>query len=114
MSVSARLPILVLLGGSLGICAGLWDLSSAALSGTLLLLALSGFALSAAAPKLALPIVAAIALGVLAANLMAPQPPGVRLGPLPRGLISAAVATVPAGLGALGAAVAARLFGSRT
>lgn len=113
MPFSARLPMFVLLGGSLGATAGLWDLSSAALSGTLLLLALSGFALSAAAPKLALPIVAAIALGVLAANLVSPQPPGVRLGPLPRGLISAAVAMVPAGLGAMLGALATRYTGWR-
>lgn len=109
LSISLKLLLLMALGGSLGACAGLWDLSSAALPGTLLVLALSGFALSAASPKLAVPAVLAIAAGVLTANLIAPQPSGIRMEALPRGLISAAVSLIPAGLGAAVGAVAARI-----
>lgn len=109
LPLSVKVPVVILLGGSLGACAGLWDLSSAALWGTLLFLGLSAFALSVAAPGLSLPAVIAIAAGVLVANLVAPQPPGIGLDPLPRGLISAAVAVLPAGIGALAAALVLRV-----
>lgn len=111
--LTAKSLLLTLLSLLSGACAGLWDLTAAELEGTLLMLAIAGFILTAAAPRRALPAVLGLAIGVLAANLLGPDLPGSHMTGLDRGLISAAVAALPAAggaaLGILVARAAARL-----
>lgn len=110
---STKMTVLLLLGLGSGACAGLWDLTSAELRGTLAILVASSFVLAAAAPRRAPALVLAVAAGVLVAHLASPPPPGAQLSSLSRGLISAAVAAVPALLGAGSGAVAALLLARR-
>lgn len=103
LSRSLFLAATALLAGAV---AGLWDLSAAELEGTLLILGLSGFGLGLVAPRGAPLLALAVAGGVLGAHLASPAPPGAQLTPWESGLISAAVAALPAGVGAgLGALV---------
>ncbi|MFC7332831.1 hypothetical protein [Rhodocista pekingensis] len=112
--VSTRTAPLLLLALACGACAGLWDLTAAALHETLAILAVSAALLAAAAPPRRAPLLAlAVAAGVLLAHLVSPPPPGAQLAPLERGLISAAVAAVPALAGAAAGAGAARLLARR-
>lgn len=98
---------LSLTAASLGTAAGLWDLTSLEMSwgglvGTLLILAIAGFALAALAPRGWGGWVLLIALGVLLSHLMATTPhSGLPKVNLSTGLVAAAVALVPASLGAV-------------
>lgn len=102
---------LSLTAASLGTAAGLWDLTSlemswGGLTGTLLILAIAGFALAALAPRGWGGWVLLIALGVLLSHLLTTSPHTGPHAGLPEvnlltGLVAAAVALVPASLGAI-------------
>lgn len=96
------------LAALLGACAGLWDLTADTLSGTLVILAVSAFLLALFMPRLAVLGVLGLAGGVLLAHLLAYPPPGSSMPWMERGLIAAAVATLPAALGAMMGILAAR------
>ncbi|MFV3074342.1 hypothetical protein [Niveispirillum fermenti] len=96
------------LAALLGACAGLWDLTADTLTGTLAILAASAFLLALFVPRLAAIGVIGLAAGVLLAHLMAIPPPGSSMPGLERGLIAAAVATLPSALGALAGILVAR------
>lgn len=101
------------LASLLGACAGLWDLTADTLSGTVAILVVSAFLLALLAPRLTAMAVVGLALGVLLANLAALPPPGTQMPSFDRGLIAAAVSTLPAAIGALvgllAGSIAARL-----
>lgn len=98
---------------SLGAAAGLWDLTSVELSWwglalTLLILAAAGFCLAALAPRGWGGWVLLIAAGVLLSHILASLKPDGALPPVnvSTGLVAAAVALVPASIGAsLGLAI---------
>lgn len=114
---------LSLTAASLGTAAGLWDLTSlemswGGLTGTLLILAIAGFALAALAPRGWGGWVLLIALGVLLSHLLTTSPPSGPHAGLPEvslstGLVAAAVALVPASLGAIIALVILWMAGLR-
>lgn len=108
MTVTMKILVLSGLAALLGACAGLWDLTADGLTGTLLILAASAFLLALFLPRLAAVGVLGLAVGVLLAHLMAYPPPGSSLPVMERGLIAAAVAIIPAALGALAGILAAR------
>ncbi|MBB6249810.1 hypothetical protein [Nitrospirillum iridis] len=87
-----------------GAAAGLWDLTSASLDGTLVMLGIAGFLLSAAAPRQWGVWVLVIGLGVLLAHLITPARHGMLFDlTLVSGLVAGAVALLPAAVGAVGA-----------
>lgn len=112
MMATTKILYLSGLSALLGTCAGLWDLTADTLGGTLVILAASAFLLALLVPRLAAIGVAGLALGVLLAHLLAYPPPGSELPGLERGLIAAAVAMVPAALGAIIGILAARTAAS--
>lgn len=108
MRLTTKILVLSALAAVMGACAGLWDLTADTLSGTLAILAASAFALSLFLPRLAALGVLGLAGGVLLAHLLAYPPPGTVTPGLERGMIAAAVALLPAAVGAVAGILAAR------
>ncbi len=108
MMATTKLLMVSGLAALMGACAGLWDLTADTLSGTLAILAASAFLLALFIPRLAVLGILGLAGGVLVAHLLAHPPPGSSMPGIERGLIAAAVATLPAAIGALIGILAAR------
>ncbi|WP_148293816.1 hypothetical protein [Azospirillum sp. B4] len=95
---------LPLTAAGFGTVAGLWDLTSASLDGTLVMLAIAGFLLSVAAPRQWGVWVLVIGMGVLLAHLVTPARHGMLFDlTLVSGLVAGAVALLPAAVGAVAA-----------
>ncbi|MEE3626836.1 hypothetical protein UCD39_23135 [Nitrospirillum sp. BR 11752] len=93
---------LPLTAAGFGAVAGLWDLTSASLDGTLVMLALAGFLLAVAAPRQWGVWVLVIGVGVLLAHLVTPARPGMLFDlTVVSGLVAGAVALLPAAVGAV-------------
>ncbi|MDE1147320.1 MAG: hypothetical protein PW843_11980 [Azospirillaceae bacterium] len=89
-----------------GAAAGLWDLTSASLDGTLVMLAIAGFLLSVAAPRQWGVWVLVIGVGVLLSHMVTPARHGMLFDlTLVSGLVAGAVALLPATVGAVAALV---------
>ncbi|TWB48643.1 hypothetical protein FBZ92_12922 [Nitrospirillum viridazoti] len=95
---------LPLTAAGFGAAAGLWDLTSASLDGTLVMLAIAGFLLSVAAPRQWGVWVLVIGVGVLLAHVVTPARPGMLFDlTVVSGLVAAAVSLLPAAVGAVAA-----------
>ncbi|MDZ5647416.1 hypothetical protein [Nitrospirillum sp. BR 11828] len=93
---------LPLTAAGFGAVAGLWDLTSASLDGTLVMLAVAGFLLAVAAPQQWGVWVLVIGVGVLLAHLVTPARPGMLFDlTVVSGLVAGAVALLPAAVGAV-------------